>query len=306
MRSLVCLFAASALSVPTISAAQSTQGDIAKPTIEVRFVHKRDNVSTTPFNNERGVPLFRAMIADEPVCALLDTGADESVVGLQVAQKKGLTISDPKGELIGLNASTPSYLITAVPITIPGQLSFTRDMIGAKLPDFVCPDGTKLGLVFGMDFLGKMAVYLDNVRQRMILVPSGFITPNVERFTRIAWHGGQVDGAIENVPTRIKVDTGSSAALTIRAREFARFYPAEKVAALPDSTTLAGSFSNEGVKGATFSIGALTIKGNAKRVPNITGSAPASIGYQVFGQTTVVLDASKGAIFVRKPEVVDE
>lgn len=286
---------------PTLVAAQASEAPAAKPSITIQFSHTNGKVNTSPFNNEQGVPLFRAMIADEPVCALLDTGADLSVVGLLVARKTGLAISEPKGELAGLNSSVKSHLVTGVPIEIPGQLAFTRDMVGAELPEYTCPDGTRLGFVLGMDFLGKMAIYLDNVRQRMILAPGGYLTPKEGVFARIAWSGGQVDGAIAGVDTRIKVDTGSSSALSVRAAQFAGFFPSEPLVALPESTTLGGRFENQGVQDVEFSIGPLKVKANAKRVTNLTGSAPASIGYQIIGQTSVIIDASEGAIFLRKP-----
>ncbi len=177
-----------------------------RKTITIRFLHQNGKVNQTEFNNERGVPLFRTNIGDEPVCALLDTAAEASVVGLDVADRAGLAIFDPKGDLIGLNGTTKSYLINAVPIEIPGQLAFQRDMVGAILPDYTCPDETKLGFILGMDFLGKMAVYLDNVRRRMILLPAGQITPTEGLYERFDWSGGEVDGAIEGVPVSFKVD----------------------------------------------------------------------------------------------------
>ncbi|NCP13364.1 MAG: hypothetical protein GW858_04270 [Sphingomonadales bacterium] len=306
MRTLFQRLCAIVLVSPTMVAAQATEDPSAKPTITIRFSHTNGNVKTSPFNNDQGVPLFRATIAEEPVCALLDTGADLSVVGLHVARKTGLVISVPKGELAGLQTSVKSHLVTAVPIEIPGQLAFTRDMVGAELPEYTCPDGTKLGFVLGMDFLGKMAIYLDNVRQRMILAPGGFLSPKEGAFARIAWSNGQVDGTIAGVDVRFKVDTGSSSALSVRAAQFAGFFPSEPLVALPESTTLGGRFENQGVQDVEFSIGPLKVKANAKRVSNLTGSAPASIGYQIIGQTSVILDATEGAIFLRKPGQASE
>ena len=211
-------------------AAQDSESGSERKTITVRFLHGGDKVNQAEFDNERGAPFFRAIIGDQSVCALLDTGAEVSVVGLEVARKAGLAVSDPKGALIGLSGEQKSsHLVEAVPIEIPGQLVFQRDMVGAELPEYVCSDGSRLGFVLGMDFLGKMAILLDNRRKRMILLPSGRINVKEHLFARLPWADGQVDGAIEGATARFKVDTGSSSALSVRAAEFERFFPSEEI-----------------------------------------------------------------------------
>ena len=283
-------------------AAQEPGSQVEEKTISILFKHKKGKIGTTEIDIQRGVPLFNALIAGREVCALLDTGAEASIVDTGLAREAGLKVSvNDKDILTGIRGAASSYLISAVPIEIPAQFAFERDMIGADLPDYDCPDGKALGFVLGMDFLGEMAVLLDAKRNLMVHMPRGSLMQTGEKWVSIDWRGGFVPGSIEGKPTLLQIDTGSSSELRVRDTHFDDFFPDKEPEPLGSSTTLIGKRERVGLSDIRFSFGPLSLRGRVILTPSSGVSSLATLGYPALSHTSVILDAKKEVIFLLKP-----
>lgn len=294
-------------SAPSVASAHLQDAAMQEPsppveeTVTLEFLHSAGKLNWLQMSTARGAPTFRAKIGDEIVCALFDTGSDRTVVDLALAKKLGLKIGELSKEARSLTGSLSASRVFAVPVKVPGQFRLNSSLIGIDLPDLECADGTSLSLILGQEFINAMVVVVDNSANQIAFHTSGAVTPAPDQYTRIAWTDGTVQGNVAGRGAILKVDTGNASDLALQARHFDEFFDDMDQVTLPASTNASGRQEQSvGITSVEYSIGAVSMNGEAKRVANRDAVFVGNLGYPFFANGTAIFDAGQKSIWVLK------
>lgn len=214
MRYLLCLSVglACVLAMPSCAASADSSGHIAagKIATTVPFILNQDHVVVSVLVNGEGPFLF-----------LLDSGAERNVMDEALVRALKLKISGG-GRIKGFGSQTVASLQTGNATVQIGDATLSKQkFITYDFSDWKKVFGAKFAGILGGDVFNSFVIQVNYSRPQLTLtLPTGFAYHGSGvslPLTFSAHHVPEIEGKIEGITGKFKVDTGSGAALTLYA-----------------------------------------------------------------------------------------
>lgn len=214
------------LAVPAANGRPSTQSaSVPAPVgkVAIRFAPPAQR-RPVPYDGASGHLIFRARVAGSDIWVLLDNKAGRSILDGALASRLGLAVTQSVGKARTPTGEVSVGRVDNVEIMVPGQLrTVAPAMAVMDLAAVSAGHKQRIEAVIGADYLGMLALQVDPRKGTVLLAPSGSLAP-APGASEVPLLNAQAEIELTagNVPLRLPVDLGSSAAVGLDPRAWAR------------------------------------------------------------------------------------
>jgi len=281
----------------------SSDAPIAKRTGSVTFFNKPGSASFSKFDDQSGLILFEARIEGKKILALLDTGSNYSLVSTQLVSELGIN-SEDVGEIIqATNSSQSSKRVSNLSFEHVGQYSMIRDFYTFDFSGMSDAVGRRVDAVIGYDLLRQLCFVLDSKFKRVLVLPSGMITPNDDRYATIELYGGVFQGTLNGNIARFAVDLGSNSDVSVYSNSWDRLF-GKKPAVSGFTVTDASGERRVGERLDNVQLSAFgsSLNVSVTKNPLENENFDALLGYPLFSGRIAIFDYSKNVIYLERQQ----
>lgn len=272
-------------------------------TATLSFEPRTEKLTSTVYDDEKGVITFKVVINGREVWALLDTGTTGTLVDTGLALELGLETVDLEEIVQAATGKLKRKKALGTELSVPGQFEATADFNATDLSGVSRALQKDIGILIGRDILNSIAFYLDTRKNRVLFIPSGALKYKKETAISINLDKGLFKGKINGNDANIGVDLGARGFLNISKEVWKNYIDKDTETFTTKTIDATGnSYNSIYVKNAELMIGKISGKIAAKRSIIPTKGIDAYIGYQFFKGQLVLFDymADEIVIFVQK------
>ncbi len=269
----------------------------------VTFFNKPGEIKYSNFDDQNGVILFEANLEGRDVLALLDTGSDYSLVSTSLIEELGISPQDVAESIRTTNSAQLSRRVPNLRFEHIDQYSMTRDFYTFDLSGMSQALGRRVDVVIGYDLLSQLSFVLDGKSKRILVLPSGLITPTDDRFAVIRLNGGVFEGSLNGRNTRFAVDLGSNSEISVYEPAWERLFGNQHMVSRGRITDASGvTRAGEGIEGVQLSAFGASATVFVTKKPRENGNFDALVGYPLFHGRVTIFDYPRNVIyFEREP-----
>ena len=270
--------------------------------LQLQFLQRTGSISSAVYDDSMGVITFQVLIDGQEVWAVLDTGSQVTLVDVNFAKEKGVSVEALTGSVRGLAGEMPRSKITGIDLEVPGQFAVREARLnGTDLSGLSRALDKRIVIIIGRDILNVLSLYIDTTARRVVFLPSKAMKFQDTQIVRLPMSGGLLTGRINGVDATMAIDLGASGALNIRRGVWNRYKPSNAVIGEVDSTDLGGaSYRSIFMQGVTIDIGPIRSQFAAKQVRDLDTDFDAYIGYRYFRGRRILFDYAADEILVLK------
>ena len=298
-----------------ILAAGATGLWLARDHLTIPWVGARvegpDESGWLPFATRRQrVVAIPVGIGGRRINALLDSGAQYSAIDTALAERLGLT-ETLGAPVVAYGAGGGGQVGRSVALSVTiGDLTVSRLTAAALTlgPIAMIPGGAATPLILGQDVLRLLVADIDFPRRQVRLVrPDAFDMPP-GALPAPAQSSGRALSArvlIEGVEMSVLVDTGASAALSLRHDTAEALGLLERPHRTGEAVVLGGVARSRIVKARTFSFAGhdrRDVDVHIFQAPNVPGAPNGLLGYDALRRWRTILDLKAGAMHLVRQE----
>jgi len=233
--------------------------------------------------------------------ALLDTGSDYSLVSESLVRELRL-VPDEVGETIrSTNSAQLSKRVPNLRFEHTGQYSMTRYFYTFDLSGMSRALGQRVDAVIGYDLLKQLSFVLDSKSKRILVLPSGLITPTGDRYAEIQLNSGIFEGYLNYKLTRFAIDLGSNNPVSVYEHAWQRLFGKEPLVSRGTITDASGvNRAGEGIAGVKLRAFGAFAEVFVTKKPRQNERFDALIGYPLFRGRITVFDYPKNVTYFEK------
>jgi hypothetical protein len=265
------------------------------------------NSRPVPYENVKGLIVFRARVAGRDVWTMLDSGSERSLLSERFAREAGLSFNSVRAHI-----KAPTGVLTnavrvaqAVHVTVPGAMD-------AELPELGVIDlkvvsdamGREIDFVLGADFLSVSAILVRPELRQFRMGPSGSVGLPIEAAVPLLNDALVIQALVGDSPVVVSIDLGSNTTLALKPEAWRRVAPQ---GAGPSGLTASTNVDGQRRLHPTVLLPSLTVgKHHLKDVvttirPWAATEADGVIGMGLLGRYMLALDMKKGLLWIAPP-----
>jgi hypothetical protein len=263
------------------------------------FQQKVGKITSTAFDDSKGVIVFEILVNERKVWALLDSATTKSIIDTKLAREFDLELTAAESRAQTRVAEIESFIVRKVILEVPGQFSLNGDFNSVDLSGISKALGKEISVVVGLDIVEVSALYIDAPSKRIIFSQSGSIKFPSPKVARIPVSGGRIRGLIRGKEASFLVDLGNNEVLVISESSWTAFIPRD--APTTSKTSIDGSgqaYPSIATIGVDFRVGEVEAIASARRAPSSKQGVDAFIGYAFFNGRRTVFDYARGEIII--------
>lgn len=265
------------------------------------FFNKPGSLKFSNFDDQDGVVIFKAKLEGKEIWALLDTGSNYSLVSESFIEEFSIKTEDTQEIISAESSSQSSRVVSGLTFEHIGQYTMNRQFYTFKLEGMSEALGRRIDVVIGYDLLKQISFVLDGKYKRLLMLPSGMISADSDRYTTVNIRDGVIDGSLNGISTRFAVDLGSNSVLSVYSRAWSRLFGSDRTMYAGLTTDASGVVrAREGLEGAQLEALGFSATVFARRKSGENKNFDALLGYPFFSGRVTIFDYPKNAIYVEK------
>jgi len=288
-----------AVAVQSSDEAPETVG--AKERGSVVFSNQSDDFKFSKFDDDKGVILFKANLEGEDVWAMIDTGSDYSLVSDRLVKKLNLRKERSDISINTILSAQNTNRLPDLNFQHIGQYSMTRDFYSFDFSAISKSLDRQVDVLIGYDLLRQLSFVLDSKYKRILVLPSGMITPADGRYRAIHLENGIFRGNLNGVAARFAVDLGSNGEISVYRHAWEKIFGDEPTVYRGTATDGSGLVrKTRGIEDVHFEAFGARSSVFVTKKPRDSENFDAQVGYSMFYGRVAIFDYPKNVIYVEK------
>lgn len=276
---------------------QSNKPELRNFTFE--FLQKNGEITSSVFNDDRGVIVFRVLVNGREVWALLDTGTGATLIDTRLARELGLETVRMGTPARTRTGTLERSKIVGVELLVPGQFRFPADFNGVDLSGASKALDKEIGVVIGRDILNAVSFYVDTAAKRIVFLPSKAMKFQEGQITRLTLKDGLLQGTINGIAANMEIDLGANGQLDIPQTKWDRYIQGDLELGINRKVDATGEARTDiYASNVELRLGSIIVQTRTSRVPELRDGIDAYVGYGFFNGRKVMFDYAASEVLV--------